>query len=506
MAIHRGLDEKLKVKAIFYNLVHCGPQDPRRYEDINENSKYEGPCRLGSGVQLTHDYDVKTGAERFKDFCATIKKYPDYCDMMQPSYLEWTDSFQVPPENYEKVKDDLAEADFFINDGVLNGCPSMELAKKSGTPSAQVGCCSADWAAGARRWGLEGYAYADHEDAARHFRILRARKGFKKTRVLFVNRAMVLPQGTLRLSTSNIDPETIWKEYGIEIHYLEHRQLIDAALQMTDEQKRRAEKKAEELIAGAQFNSMSRENIIKSCNLYIVVRDFLDKFDCNAFTMPCHEVCATRAFNDEVQFTPCLCHSLLKEDGIPSCCELDLNAMLAMSLIINLTNTAPHMGNTGPHFKPDKLDFTVPNGLPAVPELEGETDLFYTFHAVQTRKMHGIDAPNNSYGIESFTKEGGWAATIRHDFNKDKGAVITLARATPDAKTLVMIRGKIVAGSGVHDVGCTNGFFWKPLYATSRQTFKQMMIAGHHWTWTYGDIAEDLEDLCESIGMQTIIV
>lgn len=505
MAIKRGLDEKLKVKSIFYNLVHCGPQNPPVSDDINVNSAYEGPCRLGTGVQLTHDYDVKTGAERFKDFKDTISKYPDYCDMMEPSYLEWTDSFEVPPENLKKVEADLMEADFFINDGVLNGCPSMELAKKTKCPSAQVGCCSADWPAGARRWGLEGYAYSDHEDAARHFKILRARKGFKKTRVLFVNRGMVLPQGTLRLSCSNIDPETATAQLGIEFHYLEHRKLIDACLNMTDDQKKRAEVKTDELIAGARFNKMTREHVMKGVNLYIVVRDLLDQFDCNAFTMPCHEVCATRAFNDEVQFTPCMCHSLLKEDGIPSTCELDMNAMIAMSLMVNLTNTAPHMGNTGPHFKPDKLDFTVPNGLAAVPELEGETDLFYTFHAVQTRKMRGLDEPEQSYGLVSFT-HAGWAPTIRHDFNEDKGETITLARTTPDAKNLVIIRGKIVAASGMNDVGCTNGFFWKPLYATGRQTFKQMMNAGHHWTWVYGDISEDLVDLCESVDITPVVV
>lgn len=499
MAIKKTIDEKLKVKPIFLNLEHEGPH-PERAEDLDANSAYEGPCRLGTGEQLTNSYDCRVGREKFKVFQQHLEEdYPEDIEFVNPSYEHWTDSFTYHHEFYEGIKEDLDNSDFFMCEGVLHHYPFMLCAREAKIPSAVIGCCSADYPAGCRPQGMEAYGYIDHSDAARHLRLMRVKKALQKTKVLYILKDCVLAYGAV----GYIDPVALDanKDLGVQVRFANLEELRDTIDHLTPEQEKKAEEKADELFNGARNSSMSREMVVRSCRLYVAVLQMLERYECNAFSMPCHEACATRLFNDVLQCTPCLLHSLLKEDGIPSACELDLNALLSIDILMNLTGNAPHMGNSGPYFQPDKGDFTVPNGMPWVPEIEGVDNLCFTFHAVQTRKMKGIKAPNSEYDLVPFT-QAGWGATIRHDFNQEKGEVITFVRFSPDAKKMFVVRGEIVAGAGMSDVGCGTGLYWK--CANSRDFFNKMQTFGHHMTWTYGDHVEDLKELAQMLNVEVV--
>ena len=50
------------------------------------------------------------------------------------------------------------------------------------------------------------------------------------------------------------------------------------------------------------------------------------------FLLACHELCTTE-IPQQRKFTPCMCHSILKDEGIPSGCEEDLNALMAMVIL-----------------------------------------------------------------------------------------------------------------------------------------------------------------------------
>ena len=480
MEINKGIDEKIIVKPVYVNLEH--------------GSAYEGPCRLGIGDQLTNDYDKKSGAEKFKAYKQAMSKYPDFVETINPEYLYWTDDFIFHNDNYEKIKDDIDKADFLLTEGVLSTSPAIQLAKRTGIPTGSIGCCSSCFSAGARNMGLEGYGYIDHQDVIRHFKLLRARKGIRKMRVLYVFQS---PSRYL----CNIEPNVLTSALGIEVCFLNAECLFKAVRSITPEQKEEAREKAEELLYGAKANTMTAENIQKSVELYVVVKSLLEKYECNAFTMPCHEVCATRVFNDEFHFTPCLCHSLLKEEGIPSACELDLSALMSIAMLMNLVGNAPMMGNTGPFFVPDQLDFSIPSGLPVVPEIVGKENICFTFHAVQTRKMRGIDGPSQEYGLQSFTYSG-WGATIRHDFNDEIGETITLLRFSPDARRMLAVKGEIVAASGMEDIGCATGLYWK--CADSRDFAYKQQDFGHHFAWAYGDWIQDLAELGELLGVEVV--
>ncbi len=89
---------------------------------------------------------------------------------------------------------------------------------------------------------------------------------------------------------------------------------------------------------------MSREDVVNSFNFYLTVLHMFGEYQCNAFGIECFELCSS--MNPwHRRFTPCMTHSLLKNEGFPSACEKDLNALLAMGVMMYVSNKPAYMGN-----------------------------------------------------------------------------------------------------------------------------------------------------------------
>ena len=74
---------------------------------------------------------------------------------------------------------------------------------------------------------------------------------------------------------------------------------------------------------------------------YVAVRKQMAHHDCNAFTIPCFEVCATRQLAKR-QFTFCLAKSILTEEGIPAACAGDVGSVISKAILMAVSNAAPH--------------------------------------------------------------------------------------------------------------------------------------------------------------------
>ena len=68
---------------------------------------------------------------------------------------------------------------------------------------------------------------------------------------------------------------------------------------------------------------MPAEFVKNDMEFYVAVRKQMAHHHCNAFTIPCFEVCATRQLAKR-QFTFCLAKSILTEEGIPAACAGDV--------------------------------------------------------------------------------------------------------------------------------------------------------------------------------------
>jgi len=474
MSIKRGIDYKLNVKPVCVNLVH--------------KHAYEGPCRTGIGEQLTEEYDRKVSDETFNKMKGELKSiYNEGINLLEPVHIEWNDDFIFRQEYYNEIEKEIDKTDIFLVSGGLSQYPASQLALKYNKPVGVEGCCmSTDTTAYLRSIGKEGYGYIDFQDADYNFKLLRTKKAISKTKVLFIFKGDMVSKGVVS-NIRNIEEFTV--NLGVEFKYMNSEDLLNEVNFLNENEVFKAERITDDLIDNAEFCYMERKDVLKSVKFYVTVRKMLDRFECNAFTIPCFEICSTRRLDKE-KYVFCLAHSLLKEDGIPSACEADLNVLMAINVLINLTNSSPHMGNLHP--VPDSLR---PDGL------KSYDNLVSIFHAVPTRYMKRRDNKAMPYGIQSFTHSN-WGASLRYNYDNDKGSDITFLRFGPTGTRMFAVKANIVADIGYKEIGCGTGFYAQ--VSNVKDFFRKECEFGHHYAWVYGDIREQLKDLGEVLGIEVV--
>lgn len=463
---------KLNVKPIFVQLVH--------------RSAYMGPCRGGTWEQLERSYDEMIGAENFENMKAKLQEiYGDEKDIhiQTPVYLEFLDEFIVREKDLQKVQD--VDTDVFLMDGMMGQHLAVNIAKKYKIPMCTVGCCtSTDTTACLRAAGLEAYGSIDLEGTKTIMQMLLWKKIISNTTVLSILKGDVCSKGV----ESNIrDLDRITNIWGIKFKYLNAEDFLQEITELDEDEKNKATEIADDLIENAETCYMQRDMVIRSAEVYVAVKKLLERFECNAFTLPCFEICATKRINKE-KYTWCLTHSLLKEEGIPSACESDYNALLSMIVIMAVAGNAPHMANTHP---------ALPHEIPK--EIEDTGNLIKMYHAVATRYMKSRTGEKEPYGIGCFTEDK-WGATLRYHYNRDIGQQITMVRFNPQANRVMAARGFIVTETGYDKVGCDTGLLVS--VEDKNKFFKAQCNYGHHMTWAYGDITAQLQELGESFGFE----
>lgn len=506
--IRKGIDVKLNVKPVFVGLVH--------------KHVYEGSCRFGKDDELTPEYDAMLSHELSKSFFedADTKLCKDTVNLLEPVYLERDDRWLHQEEDFLKMAEDEPNVDlYFFSFGIARGDIFIEFVQRVKKPVALVpgACCEATLNTCAiRNRGYECYAYLTWDEMNRHLRALRTRKVLKETRVLLAPR---MNSNRAYSSTDNfICIEDLTEKFGIQFRYINAHELMDMsqpcgeagnptlpgrkAYNIDDDDIKEIYKITDELIAGAEMNTMERDMIASSVRAHYTVKKLIEVYDCNAFSIPCPDVCSTRRLNEE-KYTFCLNHSLLNEQAIPSACEYDLCSLLSLIIISNLTGKAPYMGNTTPVTLEDgkmvsQLWFNE-DDLEGVKDIE---NLYLHFHAVPNRKMKGFKEEESPYGITPFAHSG-FGATLRHDFSRNIGETITMCRFAPDAKRLFVGQGTIVKGVGYAKNSCTEGLYFR--VADQSDFFYKQMNFGNHTSMVFGDYAKDLQLLGEAIGIEVVV-
>jgi L-fucose isomerase-like protein len=177
--------------------------------------------------------------------------------------------------------------------------------------------------------------------------------------------------------------------------------------------------------------------------------------------------------------TPCLTHSLLKDEGFASGCEADLNVVFSIAMQIYLAERTPYMGNTLIH--------------------DREKNQVSIHHDVPARKMMGYEQADLPYRLVSFT-ERNWGATLRYDFSRDRGMPVTFCRMTPRLDKMVVVRGEMLDVGGLDQWGCQ----LKAVIQVSdaMKYFQAARQTGHHYSMVYGDYMRQMRTTAEVLGME----
>src|SRR5579864_1718993 len=159
---------------------------------------------------------------------------------------------------------------------------------------------------------------------------MRIRKAVQNTALLLVTDRLGLPACW---GLSSIPLPVLHEKLGIRTQVVSYKEFFDNmdAIAESREGKDRARAIADKVVSGAAKVNMDRSHVVTDALFYLTVVSLMNRYQLNAFAIDCIELCGTQIPNRK-HFTPCLTHTLLKDQGIPSACENDINAFAAMAL------------------------------------------------------------------------------------------------------------------------------------------------------------------------------
>ena len=509
--IRKCMDVKLNVKPVFVMFAH-------KYY-------YEGPCRMTGGDSLQPGFDSIVNGAIFQGTMEGIKHVmPECVHIMEPVFLETSCDWEVKEEYFETLLKDQHEVDVYLAAGAFGADTVFnEFAQKCGKPFAiQPDIWGPARAGGLYNLGVDVICEMTWEDLVRHFIVLRAKKAIAKANLLLVARFNHdLPVAGATDSFVNL--KAVTDLMGVHFRTVNAHELIDQMKPLTPEgnyttpgritpnitkeEIGELEILADELLAGAENTAIEKEKLMKSLIAYKVVQKNMDLYDCSGAVIPCPDICSTRRFNEE-QFTFCLAHSLNLEQGIASACEYDVASAVTMLAEMSVSGRAPYMGNTLPIVSTDGrgLNMQILKMISPedVKEVEGLDNLYVVYHSTPHRKLKGIHEPVGTYALRHFAYDQKFGAVMRHNFDEDKGQVITFAKFSGDLKRLLIGKGTIIKTVGYDLDNCNGGFIFQ--VEDQKKVYKEQCRAGLHMPLIFGDYSEELKMLAESYGMEAVMV
>ncbi len=450
---------------------------------------WEGPCRFNVASM---EEEKKLALKSFENFSRDIKKGPynrSCVTFLEPSQILFVEDFKIPEEEFKKIEEDARIADILLISPEGSSIATFDIARKFNKPvliNTGLSCRSVDVSAYCRSNGIDCWVPESVEETNQLFTLLKAKKNFSKTRVLYPT-----DWGWPAVaSVSGInDPEGLKDQFGIEVITISYNELTaemdrvrnDKALQME------AAGMADTIYNNADHSFIDKKYVVNSMEFYQTVTNLMKQKNCNAFTIECFEFCTSR-LPQKWKITPCLIHTVLKDLGIPSACEGDLGGLLAMHMLMLISNKSPHFGNM--FYQTDgKGVLTVNHSVPGI-------------------KMNGFDKPGLPYQLGFFV-ESRWGTKVVVDFMNNDTTDVTVARMNPQGTGLLVLKGTLVGsqGWGEDKTGCYDiANIVGRESGTAEEFVRRQTDYGNHLPWVYGDYAGQLEELGAMTGIDVVVV
>ncbi len=455
------------------------------------NEVFMGPCRYGEGNDLTYEGEMHVTRKKIIEFDEDIKKNIDSnaAVVLDTKLMEWNEDFIVKEDRLNKVLENDSQVDLYLLTGGMISYIASIIAERTGKP---IAFCPVSGSAFPRLGGIDAAAYLkskgiqevynalNYDDLNSIIRAIKARYALRRTKALYALRNNVLSIGCV---SSFINLSDITKRFGMEIIHYNSLEFFNELDHMSSEEEEKAKELLNELTTQANSISIPTEEMLNDVRFYIIVNKILDRFECNAFTLPCFELCATKQLNNR-HFMFCLTHSLLKDEGIASACAADVGSIISLQILMAMAQKAPHMGNC------------------AIFCNELENNKMRILHDVCSKYMKGYDADPLPIDYVSYTK-GNWGATMRYDFAKDIGETITMINISPDMSKIMIGRGTICGGEGYLTPECTHAVVFH--VTDSRDFYEKESQIGHHFAWVYGDYTKDLIAFAKLMNLEAVL-
>jgi L-fucose isomerase-like protein len=466
---------KLIVKPIITGMYHT---------DI-----WEGPCRFSVAPM---EEEKKAAIKSYENFRNTIKNSAfdkSTVDFLEPAHILFVEDFKIAEEEFKKIDDDSKKADVLYINPEGSSIAAYDIARRYNKPvvlSMGINCRTVDISAYCRSKGLECYIPNSLEETNQLFTLLKARKNFSQTRILY-------PTNWGWPSVASVaginEPGKLKEQFGIEVITISYDELSKEMDRTKGDKTLEpdAAEMADTMYKNADRSFIDKKYIVNSMEFYQTIVNLMKKHNCNAFTIECFEFCTSR-LPQKWNITPCLIHTMFKDLGIPSACEGDLGGLLAMHVLMLLSNKSPHLGNM----------FYQQNGK----------GVLTINHSVPGIKMNGFDKPGLPYQLAHFV-ESGWGTKAVVDFMNNETKEVTVARMNPAGTGILVLKGTLVSskGWGEDQLGCYDiADIVGKESGTAEEFVRKQADYGNHLPWVYGDYSEQIKKLGELIGFDVVVV
>lgn len=450
----KGQDVKLVVRPIVGCLTH--------------SHFWEGPCRAGKKEDMSVEAETKIADEAFISAIKQLEGITDEITLLPALDIRYDEKFVVDEKFYDKIEEDLDKVDFFL---CMNWrIPKLERYKKT-VVIMQNGNEGIDFAAYCRSIGISAYVAMDLQDVNEIAHLLWVKKAVANTRALVLSAAS-LP--TFGIQSLIRDPEILRQKYGFEVVKLPFNSIMKYMDEITDEE---AKPIADKIVNGAKDVKVNTDYFINDIKYYLAAKKMMEVYQCNAFSTSCHELC-TSEIPQARKFTPCMTHSLLKDEGYPSGCEEDLNALMAMLVMQYDAGRPAFMGN--PNFETEEM--------------------IRIHHAVPALNMNGYNKCSMDYKLWAFTGQG-FGGKLQVDFAQNEEDFVTLGRFNPAGDTICLKVGKVLKSE-------FDEYYCSPYYYIQMDDARKYMHSlagfGHHQVLIFGDYLKELKQLGEIMGYKVI--
>jgi hypothetical protein len=465
---------RINIKPVMTNMIHTGV--------------WEGPCRFN--VQSPSE-ELAAVQKLFNEWAADIKVNglgldAEDVSILKPVHITFSEDFVLKPQELNKLRKDSSETDVFFIAPHGSSIASFDIGKEFRKPIILRGlnCRTVDICAYSRSNDIEVFVPHNTEELRKLISLLCARKAFVQTRVLFpTDRG--LPAVASLTGINNLDK--LQERFGIEVIKISYRELAEEMerVMVSAAEKDTAQQLARKLIEGANKTYLEDKYVVRSMEFYSTIRNLMQRHFCNAFTIECFEFCSSR-LPDKWDITPCVIHTLFKDQDIASACEADLGALLSMRLLMSIAKKSSHLGNMF-HRQPNIL--VINHSAPGI-------------------KMNGFSEPGLPYQLGRFVHSG-WGTKAVVDFMNNAEKRVTVVRMNPTATKVLLLKGIIVGSSGWDEnkLGCSVEAHVKPIDTGDSEVFvRKQKDYGNHLIWTYGDYVDDMVQLCDMLGLQTEVV
>jgi len=458
-------DTRLYVKPVLTNVIH--------------SEAWQGPCRPTAVAPAQE----RAQAEKwFQDWCQQLKANglgrTEDVRLLEPVHVTFSEDWVIKPDQVAKLAPDSAETDVFFIISAGNARGAYEIGNMFSKPIVLDGlnCRNISIAGYTLAKGNEVYVAGEDMDLAEVLSLLRARKVFRHTTVLYPTDGV-----------PSFSPDTVWDfdelrtRLGVTVKNITYREMAREMERMLGDEAESgpAEQAAVELVRKADRSFLEKNLVVRSMVFDRCIRSLMARHGCNAFTIDCFEFCPS-LLPQKWLVVPCLQHAIFGNEGIASSCEGDFGILLALRMLMSVSNKSCHQGNSDPR----------PGGT------------FRINHSAPSMKMNGLDRPGLPYQLGRFVEQG-WGTKAVIDFMNNEEKTVTVARVDPTATKLLVLKGTLVAASGWDKdlLGCSVEAVIEPPEGRTDEFLRRRMIYGNHLQWVYGDYTKQLKALGDMLGL-----